>query len=174
MDIPEEEKEWRSTSWNLMQIMGQVARECGFRDKRELLINDPTVAVYYSCKFFVRQLRRYDGNMEDAIAAYNQGNNRWHDVDNDGIKDPDEKYKNQYYVTKVLEFQEEARNVIPIVDSELQEKEEPQEHVLYTVQSGDSLMKIAKIYGKSVHELAELNGITNVNLIYVGQKIKLI
>lgn len=41
----------------------------------------------------------------------------------------------------------------------------------YTVVRGDTLSKIAKKYGTTVNKLAELNGITNVNLIKVGQKI---
>lgn len=44
---------------------------------------------------------------------------------------------------------------------------------VYTVKAGDTLSKIAKEYGKTVRELAEYNGIGNVNLIIVGQKIKI-
>ena len=44
-----------------------------------------------------------------------------------------------------------------------------------TVQSGDTLYRIAKNYGngKTYQQLAEINGIKNANLIYVGQKIYL-
>lgn len=42
----------------------------------------------------------------------------------------------------------------------------------YTVQSGDTLSGIAAKYGTSYQHLAEINGISNPNLIYVGQKIK--
>lgn len=43
----------------------------------------------------------------------------------------------------------------------------------YTVKKGDTLSKIAKANGTTVTELAKLNNITNVNLIYVGQVLKL-
>ena len=44
--------------------------------------------------------------------------------------------------------------------------------VYYTVQSGDTLGKIAKKYNTTYQELARLNGISNPNRIYVGQKIR--
>lgn len=46
-------------------------------------------------------------------------------------------------------------------------------YIVYTVERGDTLSKIARAFGTSVAVLAELNGITNPNLIYVGQKIKI-
>lgn len=44
---------------------------------------------------------------------------------------------------------------------------------VYVVKSGDTLSKIAKKYKTSVSKLAKDNGIKNVNVIYVGQKIKI-
>lgn len=43
----------------------------------------------------------------------------------------------------------------------------------YTVRSGDTLSGIASRYDTSYQTLARLNGITNPNLIYVGQSIRL-
>lgn len=43
----------------------------------------------------------------------------------------------------------------------------------YTVKPGDTLGKIAAIYGTTVAALAALNNIANVNLIQVGQVLKL-
>lgn len=48
-----------------------------------------------------------------------------------------------------------------------------QNYTIYVVQSGDTLSKIAKKYGTTVKKLAKDNAISNVNLIYVGQKIKI-
>ena len=44
---------------------------------------------------------------------------------------------------------------------------------VYTVKRGDTLSKIASMYGVSVSELAEYNAIDDPNLIYVGQKIRI-
>lgn len=43
----------------------------------------------------------------------------------------------------------------------------------YTVQSGDTLSGIASMYGTSYQHLAEINGISNPDLIYPGQVIKI-
>lgn len=42
-------------------------------------------------------------------------------------------------------------------------------NVTYTVKSGDTLSKIASKYNTTVSNLAKINNISNVNLIYVGQ-----
>lgn len=46
--------------------------------------------------------------------------------------------------------------------------------VEYTVQRGDTLSEIASRYGTTVQELADINGITNPNLIYPGQELKVL
>ena len=43
----------------------------------------------------------------------------------------------------------------------------------YTVKAGDTLSEIAAKYGTTVNALVKKNGISNPNLIYVGQKIKI-
>jgi LysM repeat protein len=48
------------------------------------------------------------------------------------------------------------------------------ETIYYTVQKGDTLWNIANQYGTTVQEIANLNGITNPNLIYPGQVLKII
>jgi LysM repeat protein len=42
----------------------------------------------------------------------------------------------------------------------------------YTVQSGDTLSSIAAKFGTNYQALASLNGISNPNLIYVGQVLR--
>lgn len=44
---------------------------------------------------------------------------------------------------------------------------------VYVVQKGDTLFSIAFNYGFDYHELAELNGIDNPNMIQIGQQIRL-
>jgi LysM repeat protein len=41
----------------------------------------------------------------------------------------------------------------------------------YVVQSGDSLSKIARKFNVSLSDLATANGLTNLNLLYVGQRL---
>lgn len=45
--------------------------------------------------------------------------------------------------------------------------------IYYTVQPGDTLSGIARRYGVSVEELESINGITNPNLIYPGEVLKI-
>ena len=42
---------------------------------------------------------------------------------------------------------------------------------MYIVKRGDTLSKIAQSYGTTVSKIARMNGIKNVNLIYVGQRL---
>ena len=42
----------------------------------------------------------------------------------------------------------------------------------YTVQSGDTLSGIAAKYGTSYQKVTQLNGISNPNVIYVGQRLR--
>lgn len=44
---------------------------------------------------------------------------------------------------------------------------------VYTVKSGDTLSGIASKYGTTYQKLAQINGISNPNLIYPGQKIRI-
>ncbi len=46
-------------------------------------------------------------------------------------------------------------------------------YIVYTVVKGDTLGKIAGIYGVTVNELAAWNNIANPNLILIGQKLKI-
>lgn len=52
-------------------------------------------------------------------------------------------------------------------------QEEKTPETVYTVKKGDTLSAIAKKYKTTVSALAEVNQIKNVNLIKVGQKIKI-
>ncbi len=58
-------------------------------------------------------------------------------------------------------------------DEPVSEPEEPAEDREYTVKRGDTLIKIANMYGTTAAVLAEYNGIPNPDLIIVGQKIRI-
>jgi soluble lytic murein transglycosylase-like protein len=84
----------RATSWGLMQVMGQVARERGYEGAFLSELCKPEIGIEYGCrqlKFF--QDRYYNGrDWNPVIAAYNAGSPR---LDKDGS------YRNQGYVSKV-------------------------------------------------------------------------
>lgn len=53
------------------------------------------------------------------------------------------------------------------------DKPEGTDYIIYDVKAGDTLNKIAARYGTTAAKLGQLNGIKNINLIYVGQKLKI-
>ena len=64
-------------------------------------------------------------------------------------------------------------------NSEIPDTENPNENynteaIYYTVKRGDTLSGIASRYGTTVQEIAQINGIQNVNLIYPGQVLRII
>ncbi len=65
--------EWigQRTSLGLMQIMGAVARERGFKGPRLTDLLDPASGLEWGCKHLAALCRRFD--FEDAITAYNGG-----------------------------------------------------------------------------------------------------
>lgn len=66
------------------------------------------------------------------------------------------------YANQKVEIQEPAKDQVQIANDEV-----------YTVKSGDTLSGIASKYNTTYQELAKCNNISNPNLIYVGQKIRI-
>ncbi len=63
-------------------------------------------------------------------------------------------------------------------NSEIPSNENPNgnyntETIYYTVQRGDTLWAIARRYGTTIQEIAQINGIRNVNLIYPGEVLRI-
>jgi hypothetical protein len=87
--------EWmnQATSWGLMQVMGTVARELGFKGELPKLCL-AEIGLEYGCKK-LRQLMDKYPHVEDAISSYNQG---WPRQDELGH------YKNQDYVDKICRY----------------------------------------------------------------------
>lgn len=46
-------------------------------------------------------------------------------------------------------------------------------HIIYTVKRGDTLSELALRYGTTVQSIANLNNISNVNLIYIGERLRI-
>lgn len=63
----------RATSFGLLQLMGQTAREIGFtRPLADLW--EPELNLYWCCKYLLEdRRRRTDGTWAGALAAYNGG-----------------------------------------------------------------------------------------------------
>jgi soluble lytic murein transglycosylase-like protein len=64
----------RATSWGLMQIMGQTAREFGYTGSCPSL-RDPETAVTYGCKKLQSCFLKNGSHVETALLAYNGGGN---------------------------------------------------------------------------------------------------
>lgn len=93
----ETERQARATSWGLMQVMGQVARELGCREPFLSVLCDPVTGLEYGCRLLARLRDRYLAayGWEGVVSAYNQGSPR---------KDESGEYVNQGYVMKVMKY----------------------------------------------------------------------
>lgn len=62
----------RATSFGLMQILGQVARELGYSGPLEGLYK-PSISLRYGCLKLVAALKKSKGDVSAALLAYNGG-----------------------------------------------------------------------------------------------------
>jgi hypothetical protein len=69
------DQEWwgQRASWGLMQVMGAVARERGFRGPYLSELCDPAIGLDAGCRTLVELLRWARGDVTAAVAAYNGG-----------------------------------------------------------------------------------------------------
>lgn len=79
-----------------------------------------------------------------------------------GIANP-----NLIYVGQVLKI--DTTNDISVVTSDKYETN----HIVYTIQYGDTLSAIAQKYGVSIQSIVQLNNIANPNLIYAGERLRI-
>lgn len=73
--VGDPDQEWwaQQASWGLMQVMGAVAREHGFSGNYLSELCDPLVGLEYGCRHLAADLRWANGNVAQALAAYNGG-----------------------------------------------------------------------------------------------------
>ena len=90
----------QKTSWGMMQVMGAVAREHGFKGWLTELCQD-AIGIEYGCKHLSTFHRKYEEE-SDMIAAYNAGSAR---------KTKGGMYVNQAYVNKVHQVLERLRKL---------------------------------------------------------------
>ena len=85
------EKTLQACSFGLMQIMGSVLREHGYKEPLLKSVT-PNINIYYGCKHLKRFICKYS-KVEDAISSYNAGYPK---------KDINGNYLNQAYVDRVI------------------------------------------------------------------------
>lgn len=87
----------QKSSWGLMQVMGAVAREQGFRSSYLTLLCDPREGLGAGCRHLVTLHRRFgaDHGWVGVVAAYNWGHPSYEE---------DGSFLNQGYVDKVREL----------------------------------------------------------------------
>ena len=95
LNLASNEARGRATSFGLLQIMGQVARELGFKGEFAELL-DPESGLEWGCKKLNQCYKKYSSNGQDAgIAAYNCGTPK---------RKKDGAFQNQEYVDRVYGF----------------------------------------------------------------------
>ena len=63
----------RAMSWGLMQVMGQVAREFGFKEASLAELCDPATGIDFGCRILAARLARAKGDVPAALLAWNGG-----------------------------------------------------------------------------------------------------
>lgn len=69
------DQEWwgQQASWGLLQIMGAVAREHGFKGPYLVELCDPEQGLLWGCTHLAGLVQWAHGNIRQALAAYNGG-----------------------------------------------------------------------------------------------------
>lgn len=90
----DKDQEWwaQQASWGLLQIMGAVAREHGFKGLYLTELCDPVINLTLGCKHLSELLDWAKGNTTQALAAYNGGKGG-----NNALP-----FRNQVYADRVL------------------------------------------------------------------------
>ena len=94
------EKTFQMTSWGLMQVMGAVFREYGFKGWLTAIPGDVEAQLDYGCKHLKKMIKRW--GLEGGILAYNAGSPR---------KNDQGQYINQAYLDGVLKLAGNYRQI---------------------------------------------------------------
>lgn len=105
---PEEPEIWHSLGYS--QILFLAAMDLGLEnwckerglEVKPVILLDIETNLYWAAKLIKKRCMNKYSKPEDIAAAYNAGSMRWDDADGDGIKDPDERYENQKYVSSIM------------------------------------------------------------------------
>lgn len=151
------------------------------------------ISVYSFASFFNRIptdiLKKYDVWVAHFTSAskpsYNGAYGMWQYSDNgrvsgiSGAVDLNNCYKDYPTIIKNagLNGYKKAKTTKTETKPKTEEKKETSapatQFFNYTIKSGDTLWAISRRYGVSIVQIAEDNGIKNVNVIYAGQTIKI-
>src|SRR5712664_4319534 len=63
----------RAMSWGLMQVMGQVAREFGFKETSLSELCDPATGIEFGCRILAARMARAKDDVPAALLAWNGG-----------------------------------------------------------------------------------------------------
>jgi len=63
----------RSMSWGLMQVMGQVAREFGFKETSLAELCEPAAGIEFGCRVLAARVAKAKGDVPAALQAWNGG-----------------------------------------------------------------------------------------------------
>lgn len=83
----------QKTSWGLMQTMGAVARELGFKDHL-VKLTIPEISIEYGCRKINTLMNRYS-DVSDVVSAYNMGSAK---------KTAEGVYLNKEYVNNIMKL----------------------------------------------------------------------
>lgn len=95
------EEVMRATSFGLMQILGQTARELGYSKLFLTQLVEPDINIFYGIKYLVSRMKRFH-TKEEYIAAYNSGTPKYRG----------EVLVNQDYVSKVCAVQGQIKKAL--------------------------------------------------------------
>lgn len=65
------ERVGRATSWGLFQVMGQTAREQGFKHPYLTALLDEKINTEMACKIFAHKLKIATGDLHEALGYWN-------------------------------------------------------------------------------------------------------
>lgn len=75
LGLPPTEEIARSTSWGLMQVMGETAREAGFSGKSLSALCDPATGLEIGCTVLAEKFRLAANDSSQALELWNGGAN---------------------------------------------------------------------------------------------------